>query len=138
MDVLFLLVSHTHATAWCKACRAVERPFRKLAQEFPTVKFVEVPVTKDNAYLHKGLGIPSLPFGHIYHHNPDEMSAGTTLVEEMKINKHVFADFKQTLKTYVDGQCPMVYEDETEDTTTSNPTSKAATIDDNDIEGAWN
>jgi thiol-disulfide isomerase/thioredoxin len=101
---------------WCKACRAVERPFRRLAThtDFSTVKFVEVPVTKENAYLHQGLGIPSLPFAHIYQFNKDitadsSSSSTTTLVEEMKINIRAFSDFKQTLHDYVNGQCSIVY-----------------------------
>ena len=35
--------------------------------EFPSVKFVEVPLTKENAYLHDGLGVPSLPFAQLNH-----------------------------------------------------------------------
>jgi thiol-disulfide isomerase/thioredoxin len=123
----------TNTTAWCKACKAVERPFRQLAKEFPTVKFVEVPVTKDNAYLHKGLGIPSLPFGHIYHN-------GGKLVEEMKINKNVFGDFKDILKTYVDGECPMVYDAEgvTEYPAGSDEEAFTAMKEQDTEEGAWN
>jgi len=113
VDVKDRLVAVRFYAPWCKACRAVERPFRRLAKEFPTVKFVEVPVTKENGYLHQGLGIPSLPFAHLYY--PGEGNAvGSTLVEEMKINKHVFADFKQKLQTYVDGECPMVYDEDGE------------------------
>ncbi|KAG7361787.1 thioredoxin [Nitzschia inconspicua] len=97
---------------WCKACRAVERPFRRLAKEFPTVKFVEVPVTKDNAYLHQGLAIPSLPFAHIYQTTRAiENSGGATLVEEMKINKRVFADFQKILDEYVRGECQVFYDE---------------------------
>lgn len=89
---------------WCKACKAVQQPFRKLCRENPSVKFVEVPLTKENAFLHEGLGIPSLPYGHIYHPN-----AG--LVEERKINlkKKEFATFEQVLKTYLDGECDVDY-----------------------------
>lgn len=87
---------------WCKACKAVQQPFRKLCRENPSVKFVEVPLTKENAYLHEGLGVPSLPYGHIYH--PD---AG--LVEERKIKKKEFAEFKQILQTYVEGECGVEY-----------------------------
>lgn len=90
---------------WCKACKAVQQPFRKLCRTYPEVKFVEVPLTKDNAFLHEGLGIPSLPYGHIYH-----PTAG--LVEERKINlkKKEFATFEDVLQTYVQGECPVDYE----------------------------
>ena len=90
---------------WCKACKAVQQPFRKLCRDLSSmgnIKFVECPVTKENAYLHEGLGIPSLPYGHIYH-----PQAG--LVEERKLNKNVFQDFTNVLQTYVDGQCTVSY-----------------------------
>jgi hypothetical protein len=85
-------------------------------KDFPTVKFVEVPVTKENAYLHQGLGIPSLPFAHIYQTasattDTNSSSSGATLVEEMKINKHVFADFARTLGQYVNGECAICFDD---------------------------
>jgi thiol-disulfide isomerase/thioredoxin len=97
---------------WCRACKAVEAPYRQLAtrhssaSEFESdnnnmvqkVKFVQVPLTKENAYLHTGLGIPSLPYAHIYH-----PVAG--LVEERSINKKIFGEFKDALQTYVDGEC---------------------------------
>jgi len=87
---------------WCKACKAVQQPFRKMCRENPSIKFVEVPLTKGNAFLHEGLGIPSLPYGHIYH-----PQAG--LVEERKIKKKEFAEFKQVLATYVEGECGVEY-----------------------------
>jgi thiol-disulfide isomerase/thioredoxin len=92
---------------WCRACRAIQAPFRRLPKQFPPsqVKFVEVPVTKDNAYLHRGLGVPSLPYGHIYH-----PTAG--LVEELKISKNHFANFKSILGDYVNGQCQIQYNDD--------------------------
>ena len=93
---------------WCRACKAVESSFRRLPRDFPNVKFVECPVTKDNAYLHQGLGVPSLPFAHLYH-----PQAG--LVEERKINKHVFGEFKGILQTYVDGECPITEDDDDDD-----------------------
>jgi thiol-disulfide isomerase/thioredoxin len=89
---------------WCRACKAVQASFRRLPKQYPNVKFVEVPLTQKNAYLHKGLGIPSLPFAHVYH--PE---AG--LVEERKINKNIFGDFEKVLKTYVDGECPVGYDE---------------------------
>ena len=91
---------------WCKACKAVQQPFRKLCRDYSgmNVKFVEVPLNKENAFLHEGLGVPSLPYGHIYH-----PTAG--LVEERKINlkKKEFATFEHVLKTYVDGECAVDY-----------------------------
>ena len=101
---------------WCRACQAIAAPFRQLARQYAsssssshhqhnTVKFVQVAITEDNAFLAKGLGIPSLPFGHLYH-----TTAG--LVEERSLNKKVFKEFKQVLKQYVDGQCQIDWEDD--------------------------
>jgi thiol-disulfide isomerase/thioredoxin len=91
--------------SWCRACRAVAAPYRQLATKYrgQNVKFVEVPLTPENAVLHQGLGVPSLPYGHIYH--PD---AG--LVEERSLNKKRFGDFVHILQTYVDGECPIEWE----------------------------
>lgn len=90
---------------WCRACRAAAPLFRKMAGEFSAdVKFVEVPVTKENAYLHEGLGVPSVPFAHIYH--PD-----VGLVEEMKMNKKDIPAVRKVLGDYVVGSCdiPLLY-----------------------------
>ena len=95
----------------CRSCKATEGRFRRLASSkslHGVVKFVEVPVTKDNAYLHQGLNIPSFPYSHIYHPN-------VGLVEELKINRNVFKNFERILQTYVDGQCNVKYNDSTED-----------------------
>jgi thiol-disulfide isomerase/thioredoxin len=97
---------------WCRACKAVQPMFRKLAREHSfssssslPVKFVRVPLTPTNGFLHDGLGVPSLPYAHIYH-----PTAG--LVEERKINKRVFADFEKVLETYVQGQCDLEDDDD--------------------------
>lgn len=78
-----LIVVRFYAT-WCKACRAAAPPFYRLANTFTEVQFVEVPVTETNANLHQGLGIPSLPYSHIYH--PDG-----GLVQELKMTKKTHA-----------------------------------------------
>ena len=64
---------------------------------------MEVPLTRSNAFLHEGLGVPALPYAHIYH--PE---AG--LVEERSLNKKLFGDFKEVLQTYMDGECPIDWE----------------------------
>ena len=90
---------------WCKACRAVEPKFRQLAQEYsPSIKFVEVPLTRQNAFLHQGLGIPKLPFAHIYHPT-------VGLVEETSMNKKSFGEFRHVLETYIDGSCDLPQEE---------------------------
>jgi thiol-disulfide isomerase/thioredoxin len=93
---------------WCRSCRASEPQFHKLVHDFADhgVKFVQVPLKRENAFLHEGLGVPSVPFAHIYH--PDG-----GLVEEMKMNKKKFAKFRTSLEQYVSGSCYL--EDEPED-----------------------
>jgi len=89
---------------WCKACKAIAPSFYRLASIFPNVVFVDVPVTPENANLHQGLGVPSLPYSHIYHPTG-------RLVEELKISKKHFKTFSKVLKTYVDEQCDVEYDD---------------------------
>ena len=70
---------------------------------FPNAIFVDVPVIPENSDLHQGLGVPSLPYGHIYHPTGK-------LVEELKISKKHFTHFAKVLKTYVDGQCDVDFD----------------------------
>ncbi len=91
---------------WCKSCKAAHPHFKKIvSRHSPYVKFIDVPLTKETAYIHEGLGVPSVPFGHIYH--PD---AG--LVEEMKINKKVIGEFGDALESYVNGSCDLPLDEE--------------------------
>jgi len=97
---------------WCRSCRATEPMFNRLVSSSSSnVKFVEVPITKENAYLHEGLGVPSFPYAHIYH--PE---AG--LVEELKISKPHFAKFSQVLQSYMTGYCDVTYQNDCEETDT--------------------
>jgi len=84
--------------SWCKACKAIAPSYHRLALTYPHVTFVDVPATSSNANLHQGLGVPSLPYGHIYY-----PSSG--LVEELKMSRKHFPHFVQKLETYIDGQC---------------------------------
>ena len=83
---------------WCRACKAAEPYFYRLAHSLPDVKFVEVPVLEENANLHQGLGVPALPFAHIY-------SPTAGLVEELRMAKKDFKTFQSVVKTYRDGLC---------------------------------
>jgi len=74
--------------------------YYRLATKFTNVVFVEVPVTEENAALHQGLGVPSLPYSHIY-----EPSTG--LVEELKISRQHISDFANKLQSYVTGSCEL-------------------------------
>lgn len=88
-----------HAT-YCRACAAVAPHFYKLAKMNPDVVFVDVAVTESNAAIHQGLGVPSLPYGHIYH-----PKAG--LMEEMKLTRKEIGQFRIKLKAYVNGSCEL-------------------------------
>lgn len=104
---------------WCKACKAVEPSFYRLArsmrqqqQQQPEsgntknpMKFVEVPVLEENANLHQGLGVSSLPFAHIY-------SPTAGLVEELKMTKKDFKTFQHAVHSYRDGECADLQMDE--------------------------
>lgn len=83
-----------------QACRAIQPMYYRLANMFTNVIFVEVPVTEDNAALHQGLGVPSLPYSHIYEPN-------TGLVEELKISRQHISDFANKLQSYVTGACEL-------------------------------
>ena len=83
---------------WCKACKAIQPSYYRLASLYPHVTFLEVPVTNDNANLHQGLGVPSLPYGHVYH-------PISGLVEEMKISKRHFHELARAVRWYDDGMC---------------------------------
>eukprot|EP00527_Entomoneis_sp_CCMP2396_P008345 CAMPEP_0198145458 /NCGR_PEP_ID=MMETSP1443-20131203/23651_1 /TAXON_ID=186043 /ORGANISM="Entomoneis sp., Strain CCMP2396" /LENGTH=220 /DNA_ID=CAMNT_0043809117 /DNA_START=106 /DNA_END=765 /DNA_ORIENTATION=+ len=91
--------------SWCRACKVIAPAFRRLPLLFPSVKFVEVPVTKENTYLHQGLGITTLPFAHLYH-------PGVGLVEERKVGRKNFRAFRDIMKTYVEGSCSLPVEED--------------------------
>ena len=93
---------------WCKSCKASFPLFKQLMSKYPEVKYVQVPLTKETAYIHEGLGVTSVPFAHVYH--PDG-----GLVEEKKINKRVFGEFAEVLGWYVQGECELEEEVEIEE-----------------------
>jgi thiol-disulfide isomerase/thioredoxin len=92
---------------WCRACQRIEAPFKKLAHTHHpnNVRFLEVPLTKETAFIHQGLGVPSLPFAHVYH---PEMG----LVEERRISKKHFNDFAKIVNNYVQGSCDVYYSED--------------------------
>lgn len=85
---------------WCKACKAIQPSYYRMASLYPHIIFLEVPVTNDNVNLHQGLEVPSLPYGHIYYPN-----AG--LVEEMKISKKYFHNLVKCVRWYDVGECEL-------------------------------
>lgn len=114
--------------SWCKSCRASEPFFRNIVSRYVgslpqrrnenfgvgdahrrPVKFVQVQLTRKTAYLQEGLGVPSVPFVHVYH--PE---AG--LVEERKFSKKYMAEFAEVLESYVVGSCDLSLDEEMEET----------------------
>jgi thiol-disulfide isomerase/thioredoxin len=86
---------------WCRACAAVKPRYYRMANAYASredIVFVEVPVTEKNANLHQGLGVPTLPFGHIYY-------PGSGLAEELKMVKPHFKKFEKTVQWYASGSC---------------------------------
>ncbi|KAL7484836.1 hypothetical protein ACHAW6_010456 [Cyclotella cf. meneghiniana] len=81
-----------HAT-WCKKCQSLRPVFLKMATSNPEMIFLDVPVTESNANLHKGLGIESVPFAHVYH--PER-----GLVEETKLSRETFSDFTELVEKH--------------------------------------
>merc|ERR1711937_295368 len=78
---------------WCKACKKVEPLFFHMATKYPNVVFVDVPITAENTNLHQALGVPTLPYGHIYHPEGG-------LVEELRIVRKFFPAFAHKLDCY--------------------------------------
>jgi len=85
---------------WCKACKAIAPYYRRLALQYPDVLFVNVPVSESNTDLHRGLKVPSLPYGHIYYPN-------IGMMEETKISRKHFGRFARVLRSYVEGTCDL-------------------------------
>jgi thiol-disulfide isomerase/thioredoxin len=90
--------THLFFIIFVQACKAVAPLYYHLATKYPDVVFVDVPVTNQNSNLHQGLGVPSLPFGHIYH-----PTAG--LVEELQLTRKHLGGFEQSLDSYYTGSC---------------------------------
>ncbi|KAL7473190.1 hypothetical protein ACHAXS_013625 [Conticribra weissflogii] len=87
-----LVVVRFFAT-WCKTCQALRPSYDKLASTNPDAIFLDVPVTDTNTNLHQGLGVPSVPYSHIYH--PEK-----GLVEETKLSRKTLAEFGELIEKY--------------------------------------
>ncbi|KAL3765753.1 hypothetical protein ACHAWU_009721 [Discostella pseudostelligera] len=80
-----LVVVRFHAT-WCKKCQTLRPSFDKLAISHPHITFVDVPILETNTNLHQGLGVKSVPYGHIYHPT-------NGLVVETKLSRQSLGEF---------------------------------------------
>lgn len=86
---------------WCKACRAVIPGIRTLAKRHPDIQFIQVPVIAENANLHQGLDVPSVPFMHLY------VPEDPRLVEESKMTRKRLSAFQKLLRDYEAGSCSL-------------------------------
>lgn len=68
--------------------------FHKMAASNPDIIYLDVPISESNRNLHKGLGISSVPFCHIYH--PEH-----GLVEETKISREALSEIKALVQKYL-------------------------------------
>jgi thiol-disulfide isomerase/thioredoxin len=85
---------------WCKACRSMEPAVKALAKHHPNVKFIQIPVVDDNANLHQGLEVPSVPFVHLY-------LKESQLAEEQNFNRKKIPAFHKMLQDYENGYCSL-------------------------------
>jgi len=86
---------------WCKACKAVMPGIRTLAKRHPDVQFIKVPVLEENASLHQGLDVPSVPYLHLY------TSEDPRLVEEKKMTRKRLSGFQKCLCDYEKEYCSL-------------------------------
>jgi thiol-disulfide isomerase/thioredoxin len=87
-----VVVARFHAS-WCKTCHAIRPAFDRVAVSHPEVIFVDIPVLESNTNLHQGLGVTSIPFGHIYHPRKG-------LVEEKKLSRNTVTLFEDLIKEH--------------------------------------
>lgn len=94
---------------WCRSCKGVSKGVQALSREYQTdIKFVQVPVLSENAILHQGLGVKSVPFVHLYH-----PSLG--LMEERKLTRKHLPGFHKLLNDYRKGECSLEQRQRSED-----------------------
>lgn len=92
---------------WCKGCRDVRPGMGTLAKRHrDAVNFIRVPVLEENANLHRGLNVPSVPHMHLY--APDHPDNNfIRLVEESKMTRKRLPAFQKLLRDYEAGWCSL-------------------------------
>lgn len=85
------VVAARFVASWCKKCHALRPSFDRAAAAHPRVLFVEVPVLATNFSVHQGLGVETVPFGHVYH-------PARGLVVETPLSRKTFAEFEELLR----------------------------------------
>ena len=80
----------------------MQSSFMGMAKTYDQVKFVQVAVTDENVNLHAGLGVPSVPYVHLYY------PGGTGgLAEEGKFTRKDLERFRKVLDDYLAGSCSL-------------------------------
>ena len=105
---------------WCRACRSLEASYYGLAKRAPTVRFLDVEITEKDLKLYHGLGVPSVPFAHVYH-------ADVGLVEEQRLLRPQLKQFHDKVQAYVQGFSSLLRQegnDSDETWSTANPYPK--------------
>jgi hypothetical protein len=95
-----------------RACKAMAPTYLKFARQFSDYKFIQVPISSDNASLHQGLGVNSVPFVHVYH-------PIMGLIEEQKVTRKHLPGLLRQLNDYRLSQCSL--EQGTESWSTESP-----------------
>jgi thiol-disulfide isomerase/thioredoxin len=85
---------------WCKACKSLQPAMKALAKHHPNVTFIEIPVLEDNANLHQGLEVPSVPYMHLF-------LSESQLAEEQKLNRKRLSSVHKMLQDYQQGGCSL-------------------------------
>jgi thiol-disulfide isomerase/thioredoxin len=85
---------------WCQACKSLQPAMRALAKHHPNVKFIEIPVLEENANLHQGLEVPSVPYLHLY-------LPKMQLAEEQKLSRKRMSMVHKMLQDYQQGECSL-------------------------------
>lgn len=86
---------------FCKACKAMQPAWERLARTHPEINFVNVAYNKQNVEtraLVSQLRVNKIPFGQVYH-----PAAG--LVESANFNKKHFGNVVKHIEWYITGQC---------------------------------
>ena len=81
--------------------------YYKLAKKEESVAFINVQITKENTKVFKNLGVPSVPYGHLYFPN-------IGLIEQFKMGKDAYKNKKiqKKLSWLKDGYCGLDMDNE--------------------------
>lgn len=88
----------THHDTHIQKCHTLRPSFDKLAVSYPHITFVDVPILETNTNLHQGLGVQTVPYGHIYH-------PINGLVVETKLSRSTLGEFVDLMMMHSSSWC---------------------------------